>query len=519
MEAWDEFYKLWHHLMSSPNEHAFQERQSRFETKYLPNHLNEVGYVRSTWLDPYKGKLVKAWVDQHRHFGNTATSRVEGIHALLKSYLQKSTLDLFEAWRAMKQALLNQLSDLKSNQARQQVRVPVELSGPLYSVVRGWVSHEALRKVEEQRRLIEKNDPPPSPTCTGMFTKSHGLPCVHELMALQQNNGVLLLEHFHSHWHLQRDGEPQILLEPRQRLESRAETFQASRTPQQSTRREPSAFELVEKPRKAPSKCSKCGVIGHSRVSRACPLRFEELLNAGGGGGVESTPLPVAQTSQVVAAIPSSPMATDQHPVETAESEIGDLPGPMRSLLRDVSVSPEPVSYLQQVSKNPSPCSAEPEAEPGESQSVKPAAQELRYDSPQAIYSRYVAARNEWFSAQPAGSIKTNQQYRRAMGLPLRYDKQSYDWCLDYKQMNKKCSLPAGTRDWTKEEMMAYLDWSKAEDERVEAKVLEEIGSNPMGSTRRGVKDIWKGIEEDSRAQEAIYLVEDTIENCIVVQP
>jgi hypothetical protein len=46
-----------------PNEIVFKERLSEFEKKYLPDHLNEVGYIRTTWLDPYKEKLVKAWVD------------------------------------------------------------------------------------------------------------------------------------------------------------------------------------------------------------------------------------------------------------------------------------------------------------------------------------------------------------------------------------------------------------------------------------------------------------------------
>lgn len=67
--------------MDSPYEEVFKERLVRCEKKYMPDHLEEVGYVRSTWLDPYKEKLVKAWVDHHAQFGNTATSRVEGIHA------------------------------------------------------------------------------------------------------------------------------------------------------------------------------------------------------------------------------------------------------------------------------------------------------------------------------------------------------------------------------------------------------------------------------------------------------
>jgi hypothetical protein len=63
------------------------------------------------------------------------------------------------------------------------------------------------------------------------------------------------------------------------------------------------------------------------------------------------------------------------------------------------------------------------------------------------IYQRYIAERSKWYAAQPAGSIKTNQQYRRAKGLPLRYEKRSYEWCLDYKQMSKRCITSIGARE------------------------------------------------------------------------
>jgi hypothetical protein len=90
------------------------------------------------------------------------------------------------------------------------------------------------------------------------------------------------------------------------------------------------------------------------------------------------------------------------------------------------------------------------------------AAPEFKYDDPRAIHQRYVKARQAWYNAQPRGSIKTNQQYRKAMDLPQRYDSISYKWCLDWKQMGKQCMTQKGCRDWSKEEMMAYLDWSKA---------------------------------------------------------
>jgi hypothetical protein len=42
--------------------------------------------------------------------------------------------------------------------------------------------------------------------------------------------------------------------------------------------------------------------------------------------------------------------------------------------------------------------------------------------------------------------------------------------------MTKRCVTSTGSREWTKEEMMSYLDWSKTEDERVELHVTKEMG-------------------------------------------
>ena len=275
-EDWNEFYGFWFSILNSPTEETYKERLKEFEEKYASTNPEQVCYIKETWLLLYKTKLVAAWVDQQAHFGNTATSRVEGIHALLKSYLQRSTFDLFEAWKAIRLALINQLSELRSIQAKQQIRTPLELDKAIYRAVQGWVSHEALRKVEEQRQLQWK-DPPPSPTCTGTFTRIYGMPCVHALTRRQGE--PLLLEDFHSHWRLIRDGTPLYLLEPRRRIEPKATK---SSLPASSTRREPSVFEVVEAQvtgARRPSQCSKCGGIGHIRTSRACPQRYSDVNN------------------------------------------------------------------------------------------------------------------------------------------------------------------------------------------------------------------------------------------------
>ena len=55
-----------------------------------------------------------------------------------------------------------------------------------------------------------------------------------------------------------------------------------------------------------------------------------------------------------------------------------------------------------------------------------------------------------------------------------------HEWCRDYKQMTEHCTTSTGSREWTKEEMIAYLDWNETEDKR----------SNPLGNRRRGMSDI-----------------------------
>ena len=77
--------------MSLQDKETFNERVQELERKFLPEYLQEVGYIKTTCLDPYKEKLVKAWVDQYPHFGNVVTSRVEGniVYSILKNIINR----------------------------------------------------------------------------------------------------------------------------------------------------------------------------------------------------------------------------------------------------------------------------------------------------------------------------------------------------------------------------------------------------------------------------------------------
>ena len=64
------------------------------------------------------------------------------------------------------------------------------------------------------------------------------------------------------------------------------------------------------------------------------------------------------------------------------------------------------------------------------------------------------------------------------MKLPLRLNKQSYEWCLNYKQMGRHCKIKRTYRDWTKEEQMSYLDWDLAENKRAEYEVTAQMAED-----------------------------------------
>ena len=52
---------------------------------------------------------------------------------------------------------------------------------------------------------------------------------------------------------------------------------------------------------------------------------------------------------------------------------------------------------------------------------------------------------------------------------------------------------------------MAYLDWSRSEDDRIEELVAQEREGEPFDTGRRGVRSIWRRIDKDTEKQQALY--------------
>lgn len=64
-------------------------------------------YFEGTMLDQVKEKIVCAWINLVRHFGNTIINIVESAHARLKNWLGNSKGNFCRDWDVVNQMLLS----------------------------------------------------------------------------------------------------------------------------------------------------------------------------------------------------------------------------------------------------------------------------------------------------------------------------------------------------------------------------------------------------------------------------
>jgi hypothetical protein len=205
---------------------------------------------------------VRAWVDQHLHFGHRVSSRVEGAHSTLKSYLQVLTGDLKTVYDKISLLLISRFTEFDAAIDHNKLRIPHTARDPLYAPLVGRISSFALGKLWDQRHcLVTSTSLPP---CTGLFRNTMGMPCAHEIQQRLSQHLTLQLEDIHSHWFLYplppRLMEP-LLLDPSPanprgrpativpRSAARPNRVTRARIAASSTQRNLSAFERLSPPR------------------------------------------------------------------------------------------------------------------------------------------------------------------------------------------------------------------------------------------------------------------------------
>lgn len=246
-DAWEGFMSAWNGLLQAP---TVADYNVAFAALQAASALGpgSLAYLEETWLS-HKTSLCKAWTDGAFHLGHTTTSPVESAHSALKAQLKVSTGDLYAVVTAIALFLQGQHTAVRAASADAKVRLGSDLRVPLFANVTGLVAPIALRTilVQQVRRVQPRT---PLPVCTGVFRRTLGLPCAHELQGVLQLGGAMPLAAIHPYWLLDRlglgesaelPGHPAV-------LQVREPAVARPRGRPQGTRRNPSQFELPNSP-------------------------------------------------------------------------------------------------------------------------------------------------------------------------------------------------------------------------------------------------------------------------------
>jgi hypothetical protein len=149
-EVYEDLVRSFHRLVESPTIVVYEERRLDLlqfcESKDI---IDVYEYIQTTWL-PWKEKFVAAWVDDSLHLGQKNTSRVEGAHATLKKYIETSVADLYTGLSHVRQAISAQVKALWTEYNRQAVSRYIPARSDVFKELQGNVTTQCLDLLVQQ---------------------------------------------------------------------------------------------------------------------------------------------------------------------------------------------------------------------------------------------------------------------------------------------------------------------------------------------------------------------------------
>ena len=473
-------------------------------------------YLHGTYMS-VRAQWARCFIRKYGNFGIRVTSGTEASNNNIKSYLLNGISHLYRLVEAMQDMIRDQERDFTDACALDEVLASREFIGPgseYLGELRTVLSSKGLQIINQQYRIARKAMPTgknPFPESLGecsddcTVSVELGVPCCHRVYEKLASATQFSKWEVHPHWRLRESSstdpyrrilDPKIVISLRGRPRNTTETIPARLAIQanQAIAYPPTSQALTQQS-SLPRRGRPPGSKNKSTIARL-EADANQTTNS------QASSLPQRQTRSQVPILGPGKTTGIRASGRQMQPSIR-----RRRCEWELLSSDEGVSGRLRKAHHAPPVPAGPSSQSAQQPS-------LRYDAPERIYQRYITARTAWCGKQSTKKDKTDKQYRKAIGLPLKYTKQDYRWCQDYKQMSSRRITSTGSRDWTQEEMNAYLDWSKAEDDRVEAQVVEDMGKEPMRNVRRGMTELWRNTERDSSAQQAVYDAEE----CIAVE-
>jgi MULE transposase domain len=261
-----------------------QEVQEMVEKEMAQSALT---YCLGRWLGTYKMQLVHCYVDQHFHAGTTTTSRLEGAHHVLKSWIGGPSKNLTAVWEAVQLAIDHQLDEIQAKRAYSRASSLLRTGNEFFAPLQRRITTTAQVKVAEQWQVAQTEEArvrngDVSSICTGNYSRSMGIPCWHTIKARLEEGGRLQPQDFHPHWHWEKPlpGSAPIVLPPpildpetrqRRRTEEAARRLQARQHARVRTAHTGRILSQFEQQQPVLRHCSACIEYGHDKATcRGC---------------------------------------------------------------------------------------------------------------------------------------------------------------------------------------------------------------------------------------------------------
>lgn len=157
---------------------------------------------------PLAHQFAEYAVKQLRNYGITVTSRTEASHSQVKRLLRSRNGDLRQLNGAVKEYHVRQKERYAELLHYNETKIPSFASGnALYQVIRGRVSHDALKEIRDQEKaardaMAAGNAPN---QCSNLWAQQMGLPCSHVLRQKIADGQMIEMRDIHRHWYLWRD--------------------------------------------------------------------------------------------------------------------------------------------------------------------------------------------------------------------------------------------------------------------------------------------------------------------------
>ena len=169
-------------------------------------------YLETQWY-PLREEFARYAIKNYRNYGLTATSLVEGSHAVLKRGIKSRWIDALTLFKAIKSAVDTQKTEYEGKLAKEDERAKQRYTR--LRIFRGlatkisWKGFEVMYQLA--KRTTERFDKDQAGVpgqalrpCTNTFWRQWGLPCGHTIWQRLAANEPLTLDDIDAHWYLRR---------------------------------------------------------------------------------------------------------------------------------------------------------------------------------------------------------------------------------------------------------------------------------------------------------------------------